>query len=82
MFSLFYFATSYILLGKTSGKQTRTATVTRNPMNGGFACLADEERDCDIDCEYVWKPWSTCNANTGKQDWSVTVTTPSLNGGT
>ena len=79
MFSLFYFATSYILLGKTSGKQTRTATVTRNPMNGGVACPADEERDCDIDCEYVWKPWSTCNANTGKQDRSVTVTTPSLN---
>ena len=64
----------------TTGTQTRSATITRSPKEGGTPCPDPETRNCKVDCVFKWGDWSTCNAQTGKQSRSATITTNSHDG--
>lgn len=68
------------------GSQTRTRTVTKQPLNGGNACptLAESQpcnsQACPIDCkEGAWSEWGPCVG--GIQTRTRTVQTPAKNGG-
>jgi hypothetical protein len=46
----------------TTGKQTRTANVIFTSKNNGIACPLDQNRNCNVNCQGEWNPWSECNA--------------------
>ena len=64
------------------GKQTRSRTVTTNPLNGGAACgPLTETQNCPVNCAVsAWGDWSACN--NGTKTRTRTITTNPLNGGT
>ena len=66
-----------------TGTQSRSRSVTVEPLNGGAACPAlEDSRDCAVDCEVSeWGAWSECDPTTGTQSRSRSVTVDPLNGG-
>jgi hypothetical protein len=68
-----------------TGLQTRTRTITQQPLNGGTACpVLSETQPCRVDCGYgaPWTLTNICNSSTGKKYETNTVITQPKNGGT
>jgi len=70
----------------TSGKKTRSRTVTRDPKNNGKACPPlSETVNCDIDCKVGdWTDWSPaeCGVADASRERSRKVTQDKKNNGT
>jgi hypothetical protein len=67
----------------TTGKKSRTRTVTQEKKNSGAVCPAlSEEADCNIDCAVSgWGAYGACNSSTGKKSRTRTVTQEKKNSG-
>jgi len=48
--------------GDGAGTQTRSPTITRQPLHGGDACPAPETRSCQLECNYVFSTVGTHSA--------------------
>ena len=70
----------------TTGKKSRTRTVTRAAENGGTPCGSlKEEKNCPVNCALSgWSGWSGCSKDCGggTQTRTRTVTRAAKNGGT
>ena len=51
------------ILDAPVGNQSRTATVSEDPVGNGTKCPDPEHQTCPVDCVYSWTRWSDCDEN-------------------